>query len=457
MGEVYRARDAGLNRDVALKVLPDLFAADPDRLARFKREAQVLASLNHPNIAHVYGLEQSDGVQALVMELVEGPTLADRIAQGPIPIDEALPIAKQIAEALEAAHEQGIIHRDLKPANIKVRPDGTVKVLDFGLARALEPTSSSGVDATASPTITSPAMMTGVGMLLGTAAYMSPEQAKGRPADKRSDVWAFGAVLYEMLTGRRAFDGEDMTEVLGAVVRLEPKWDALPNDVPPPIRMLLQRCLVKDRRRRIADIAAALFVLEHQTGLAAAGTASSAVVRRTPLWRRVGALTSVLFVVAAATGAAVWFATRPVPPSVVRTAITTSGSAALSLQGSDRDVVITPDGSRVVYRGNNQLLVRRLDQLEPTVLSGLGAPRGVFISPDGQWVGFSDDTTHQESGDHGWASGDNRVGRPRPARCHVGTGRHHHLRDRHIGNRSSESLRGGRRAYRSHEAGPRAR
>ena len=259
MGEVYRARDAGLNRDVALKVLPDLFAADPDRLARFKREAQVLASLNHPNIAHVYGLEQSDGVQALVMELVEGPTLADRIAQGPIPIDEALPIAKQIAEALEAAHEQGIIHRDLKPANIKVRPDGTVKVLDFGLARALEPTSSSGVDATASPTITSPAMMTGVGMLLGTAAYMSPEQAKGRPADKRSDVWAFGAVLYEMLTGRRAFDGEDMTEVLGAVVRLEPKWDALPNDVPPPIRMLLQRCLVKDRRRRITDIAAPLF------------------------------------------------------------------------------------------------------------------------------------------------------------------------------------------------------
>ena len=235
-------------------------------------------------------------------------------------------------------------------------------------------------------------MMTGVGVLLGTAAYMSPEQAKGHPADKRSDVWAFGAVLYEMLTGRRAFDGEDMTEVLGAVVRLEPKWDALPNDVPPPIRMLLQRCLVKDRRRRITDIAAPLFVLEHQTGLAAAGTASSAVVRHTPRWRRVGALTGVLFVVAAATGAAVWFATRPVPPSVVRTAITTSGSAALSLQGNDRDVVITPDGSRVVYRGNNQLLVRRLDQLEPTVLSGLGAPRGVFISPDGQWVGFSDDT-----------------------------------------------------------------
>ena len=192
MGEVYCATDTNLGRHVAIKVLPEAFANDPDRLARFRREAQVLASLNHPNIAHVYGLEQADGVQALVMELVEGPTLADR-AQGPIPVDETLPIAKQIAEALEAAHERGIIHRDLKPANIKVKSDGTVKVLDFGLAKALEPTSAAGVDATASPTITSPALMTGVGVLLGTAAYMSPEQAKGREADKRSDVWAFGA------------------------------------------------------------------------------------------------------------------------------------------------------------------------------------------------------------------------------------------------------------------------
>src|SRR5687768_7347287 len=211
MGKVWRARHTALKRDDALKVLPDAFASDPDRLARFRREAQVLASLNHPNIAHVYGLEQSDGVQALVMELVEGPTLADRIAQGPIPVDEALPIAKQIAEALEAAHEQGIIHRDLKPANVKVRPDGTVKVLDFGLAKALEPASAAGTDATASPTITSPAMMTGVGVLLGTAAYMSPEQAKSRPADQRSDIWAFGCVLYEMLTGKRAFGGEDVS------------------------------------------------------------------------------------------------------------------------------------------------------------------------------------------------------------------------------------------------------
>src|SRR5688572_9390533 len=207
MGKVWRAHHTGLKRDDALKVLPEAFASDPERLARFQREAQVLASLNHPNIAHVHGLERSDGVQALVMELVEGPTHADRIAQGPIPVDEALAIAKQIAEALEAAHEQGIIHRDLRPANIEVRPDGTVKVLDFGLTKALEPVSGMPIIATASPSLTSPVMMTGVGVLLGTAAYMSPEQARGKAVDKRSDVSAFGCVLYEMITGRRAFEG----------------------------------------------------------------------------------------------------------------------------------------------------------------------------------------------------------------------------------------------------------
>ena len=224
MGLVYRARDTKLNRDVALKVLPDLFASDADRLARFTREAQTLASLNHPNIAHIHGLEESGGVRALVMELVEGDDLSERISRGAIPVEEALPIAKQIAEALEAAHQQGIIHRDLKPANIKLRPDGTVKVLDFGLAKALAPGQdpASGAQRSQSPTITSPAMLTGLGIVLGTAAYMAPEQAKGREADKRSDIWAFGCVLYEMLTGRRPFDGEDMTDVLGAVVRLEP-------------------------------------------------------------------------------------------------------------------------------------------------------------------------------------------------------------------------------------------
>src|SRR5262245_5427678 len=212
MGEVYRARDTRLKRDVALKILPESLANDSDRLARFQREAEVLASLNHPHIAQIYGIEESNDTRALVMELVEGETLAKRIARGPIPLDEALPTAKQIAEALEAAHEQAIIHRDLKPANIKVRPDGTVKVLDFGLAKLADPMGRTAVStATLSPTITSPALMTGVGVLLGTAAYMSPEQAKGRPADKRSDIWAFGCVLFEMLTGKRPFDGEDIT------------------------------------------------------------------------------------------------------------------------------------------------------------------------------------------------------------------------------------------------------
>ena len=210
MGEVYRATDTNLGRDVAIKVLPEALAHHPERLARLEREARTLAALNHPNIAQIHGLQESDGTKALVMELVEGPTLADRIAQGAIPADEALPIARQIAEALEAAHDQGIIHRDLKPANVKVRPDGIAKVLDFGLAKALEPASPGSTDATASPTITSPALITRMGVILGTAAYMSPEQAKGRAADKRSDVWAFGCVLYEMLTGRRAFESQDV-------------------------------------------------------------------------------------------------------------------------------------------------------------------------------------------------------------------------------------------------------
>ncbi len=396
MGEVYRARDTKLNREVALKVLPEAFTRDPDRLARFKREALVLASLNHPHICAIHGFEDSGEIHALVLELVEGDTLADRIAHGRLPLDEALPIARQICQALAAAHEQGIVHRDLKPANIKITPDGVVKVLDFGLAKLAGAAGTAAAvhhAAALSPTITSPAMMTGVGVLLGTAAYMSPEQAKGREADKGSDVWSFGCVLYEMLTGRRAFHGLDTTEVLGAVVRLEPDWEALRSDVPQPVRTLLHRCLVKEPRQRIADVAVALFVIDHQAGIPAANTASTASRAHGALWRRIAALTAGALVAAVLGGALVWFTTRPAPPSVTRTTIATSGSAALLRQGTDRDIAIAPDGLRVVYRGNNRLLVRALDQLEPSVLTGLGpAPRGVFISPDGRWVGFVDGT-----------------------------------------------------------------
>src|SRR5687768_16064621 len=263
MGEVYRATDTNLKRSVAIKVLPDSVASDAERLARFQREAEVLASLNHPNIAAIYGLERSGGMTALVLELVEGPTLADRIAHGPIPNDEALLIARHIAEALEAAHERGIIHRDLKPANIKAHEEGTVKVLDFGLAKALaaEQGSATSVHLSLSPTITSPAAMTAAGTLLGTAAYMSPEQAKGRAADKRSDVWSFGCVLFEMLTGRRAFEGEDVTDTIAAVVRDQPNLALLPSDLPGQVRLLLQKCLEKDRRARVSDIAVARFLL----------------------------------------------------------------------------------------------------------------------------------------------------------------------------------------------------
>ena len=251
MGEVYRATDTNLGRQVAVKVLPDAFAGDPDRLARFEPEAKTLASLNHPNIAIIYGLEKADRLQALVMELIEGPTLADRIALGPIPLDEALSMAKQIIEALDAAHDQGVIHRDLKPANIKVRADGTVKRLDFGLAKVLEP-ATVPVDASQSPTFMSP-VMTGFGLILGTAAYMSPEQARGRAADKRTDVWSFGCALYEMLTGRPAFARETVSETIAAILENEPEWTAL-QSIPPALQMLVRWWLARNPRNRLQAI-----------------------------------------------------------------------------------------------------------------------------------------------------------------------------------------------------------
>jgi eukaryotic-like serine/threonine-protein kinase len=342
------------------------------------------------------------------MELVEGETLADHIARRPIPVDEALPIAKQIAEALEAAHEQGIIHRDLKPANIKVRPDGTVKVLDFGLAKLAESTAAQATTATnlsMSPTITSPALVRGVGVLLGTAAYMSPEQAKGKPADKRSDIWAFGCVLYEMLTGKRAFAGDDVSETLASVLAREPDWTALPATVAPAIRALLRRCLDKDRRKRIGDIAAARFAIE-EAGALGTATASDvevqpridaavatvrAQLRRVMRVRMALVTAGAVLVVGATVGAAVWYATRPTPPRVVQLAIPTTPATALTINGIELDLAITPDGSRVVYVGKNgrELFVRPLDAAEPVSLF-TGAPRGPFVSPDGQWVGFTD-------------------------------------------------------------------
>jgi serine/threonine protein kinase/Tol biopolymer transport system component len=389
MGDVYRARDTQLHRDVAIKVMAPDVVHDRDHVARFEREAHILASLNHTNIAAIYGVEHTDGVQALVLELVEGPTLADRLAHGPIPVDDALSIARQIAEALEAAHEQRIIHRDLKPANIKVRPDGTVKVLDFGLAKLTQ--AANVTPPGHASAVTSPAMTTGVGVILGTAAYMSPEQARGHDADRRSDIWAFGGVLYEMLTGRRAFAGDDMADVLGAVVHLEPDWGLLPPDVPPPVRTLLQACLSKDRRERVADISTALFVLKKSASLAVPD-GNDPVPRGKAPWTRMAMPLAVAVAAAAAVSVALWLATRPggsVASRVSRLQITPSGSAALTVTGTD--LAITPDGSRVVYVGNRgtQLFVRALDALAPVAVF-TGGPTAPFLSPDGQWIAFVD-------------------------------------------------------------------
>ncbi len=398
MGEVYRARDTKLGRAVAIKVLPGALAADPDRIARFEREAKVLASLNHAHIATIYGVEDAvvagHQVHALVMELVEGETLADRIARGAIPVDEVLPIARQIAEALEAAHELGIIHRDLKPANIKLRPDATVKVLDFGLAKALEPSSSAVADVAASPTLTSPAMMTGVGVLIGTAAYMAPEQAKGRPADKRSDIWAFGCVLYKMLAGRRAFDGEDTTEILAGIVKTEPDWALVPQQTPTAIRTLVRRCLRKERRQRMQDIADARIEIEDVLSTPA-GTPEPIPIPRASIWRRNLVWAAGLVAAVAATGVATWnLRPEPPTPAVTRTAITLPPGEQLGgLGGLELPAIaISPDGTRLAYvasRNNvRQIYVRPLDAFESRPVPGTEGGFNPFFSPDGQWIGF---------------------------------------------------------------------
>ena len=391
MGEVYRARDTKLHRDVAIKVLPEAFALDAERLARFTREAQVLASLNHPNIAAVYGLEEQGSTRALVMELVEGEDLSQRIARGAIPLDEALPIARQIAEALEAAHEQGIIHRDLKPANIKVRDDGTVKVLDFGLAKALDPTAASASTDHA-PTITSPAM-TQRGMILGTPAYMSPEQAKGKAVDRRADIWAFGAVLFEMLGGVRAFEGDDVSEVMAGILKLEPNWSRLPADLPAPVRRLLRRCLEKDPKKRLRDVAEGMLQLEDAlaaaTATATSAPAGPAIVASAPLWRQALPLAIGIAVAALAAGAA-WTLKPSAPASTADTrfAFRLPDNAAIRNTGR-RLLAISPDGSHLVYAADNRLYLKRMDELSAREIEGTGDQAGdPVFSPDGRTVAF---------------------------------------------------------------------
>ena len=410
MGDVYRAHDLQLRRDVALKLLPVSFTADPDRVARFEREARLLAALNHPHIAAIYGFEQRTDVvsgfsrttQALVLELVEGPTLAERVAKGALPIKEALEIARQIAEALEAAHEKGIIHRDLKPANIKVTADGTVKVLDFGLAKALA-ADGSGAGALQSPAVTVEGTREGV--IVGTPAYMSPEQARGQAIVKRTDIWAFGCVLYEMLTARPAFPGDTLSDTISAVLDREPDWRVLPAGIPPVIRKLLRRCLAKERKERLPDIAIAR--MEISEVLAAPGpTMDTQPVSVPPmhLWQRPAPLVAAVLVAAVATGFAVWALTRPAPPpQVVRFTITPSGTTAFTSGGGNGSpLAISPDGRRLAYRGlgGQQIFVRALDEfqttalLEPTALRGASSGAdGLFFSPDGQWIGFFDGGT----------------------------------------------------------------
>ncbi|AMY07936.1 Serine/threonine-protein kinase PrkC [Luteitalea pratensis] len=396
MGEVYRAHDTRLGRDVAVKVLPPTVGTEEhaDRLARFRREAQVLASLNHPNIGAIHGLENSDGVHALVLELVDGPTLADRIEAGPIPLDQVVAIARQIAEALEAAHERGIVHRDLKPSNIKLRPDGAVKLLDFGLAKVLATDTANRGDGLASPTLTSPSLVAR-GVIFGTPAYLSPEQARGEEADRRSDIWAFGAVLYEMLSRRRTFQGENAADTIAAVLREEIEWSALGPSTPDRIRRLIGRCLDRDIRRRLRDIGEARIVLEHpdEATLTGAGPdrATHAIPR--PFWRRFIVPAVVVALTGAATGAAVWVAMRPKAPRVLRFSVAATGANALFVDPQSRDIAVTADGARIIYKGGSsgestQLFVRSLDQLEPSPLTRGGLPKGPFSSPDGQWVGF---------------------------------------------------------------------
>jgi Tol biopolymer transport system component len=392
MGEVYRATDLNLKRQVAIKVLPMSVATDADRLARFQREAEVLAALNHPNIAQIFGLEKGAGTIALAMELVDGPTLAERLAGGAIPVADALPIAAQIVDALQAAHDQGIIHRDLKPANIKVRPDGTVKVLDFGLAKAL-----TGADLplehAGSLTRTSPVALTQMGVLLGTAAYMAPEQAKGRTVDARADIWAFGCVLFEMLGGRAPFAGETVTDVLAQVIERDPEWSALPRATHPALHRLLRRCLEKDLKRRLSAIADARLDLD-EAATASAGVYSAGIptrVRSAPLLTRAALVTLVLISAISLWG---WFRAARAGLAVPAAGAYVAGTLGVSIPDlaalTDR-FAVSPDGTMLALVDGDRggLLLRRTSALEASPITGTppDAYAPVF-SPDGKWIAF---------------------------------------------------------------------
>jgi len=394
MGEVFLAEDTSLNRKVALKFLPDIFSGDPEPLARFEREAKLLASLNHPNIAAIHGLEAANGKSFLVLELVEGETLAQRIAKGPLPIDEALEACRQIAEGVEAAHEKGIIHRDLKPANVKITPEGKIKVLDFGLAKAFQE-ETSAADASHSPTLTD--QMTRPGVILGTAAYMAPEQAKGKALDKRADIWAFGCILYECLTGRRSFQGETVTETLASILKGEPDWQALPPASTLKVKDLLHRCLQKDPKERLHDIADARIEISQAIREPISSELYKGVVPVRTNWRLVIPVAIACLAVGAVMSFLIWNRMqKPKSERVVRFPFVLPTSQRFTDMFC-RLVALSPDGSRLVYVANNQLFLRPLDSTEVLPIHGTEgflanpiwtAARNPFFSPDGQWIGF---------------------------------------------------------------------
>ena len=387
MGEVYQAKDSKLGRDVAIKILPEEFARDADRVARFQREAKLLASLNHPNIAAIYGLEESDGTNFLVMELIEGNTLADRIKTGPIPVEDALKLALQIAEALEAAHEKGVVHRDLKPANIKITPEGKIKVLDFGLAKALAE-EQVDVNSPDSPTLSE--FATRQGIILGTAAYMSPEQAKGKAVDRRTDIWAFGIVLYEMLTGRQLFASETVLDTLAAILRKEPNWEKVPVGV----RSLLRRCLQKDSIKRLRDIGYLKLELEEILRNTSDSLLQplTAVECRTKLRMILPWVAAAVFLTAIITGVAVWRLNPPEPSQVIRYDYELPEGQQFSFLGNQA-LAVSRDGRKLVYSTDNGLYLRSLDEFTSKLIAGteerVYAP---FFSPDGKWIGYFSDT-----------------------------------------------------------------